>query len=100
MPQKNRQKKILEILRDHKIFLSERFGVTDIGIFGSIARGEDHALSDVDIVIKTKIPDLFLLVNLKEELERLLEADVDLVRYWPRMNPYLKKRIDNDVHYA
>jgi hypothetical protein len=54
----------------------------------------------VDIVVKTKVPDLFLLVNLKEELEQLFAADVDLVRYWPRMNPYLKRRIDREVHYA
>lgn len=96
----NRQKEILEILRNHKNSISERFGVTEIGIFGSMARGEAHASSDVDVVVKTKVPDLFLLVNLKEELEHLLAADVDLVRYWPRMNPSLKRRIDRDAHYA
>lgn len=97
---KNRQEEILEILREHKDSIADRFGITDIGIFGSVARGEAHASSDVDIVVKTKVPDLFLLVNLKEELEQLFAADVDLVRYWPRMNPYLKRRIDREVHYA
>ena len=96
----NRKKEIIEILRNNKDSISARFGVTDIGIFGSVARGEAHASSDVDIVVKTKVPDLFLRVNLKEELENLLATDVDLVRYWPRMNPYLKRRIDRDVHYA
>ena len=98
--EQNQQKEILEILRRHKHSISERFGVIEIGIFGSVARGESHATSDVDVVVKTKVPDLFMLVNLKEELEKLLAADVDLVRYWPRMNPYLKRRIDRDAQYA
>jgi predicted nucleotidyltransferase len=98
--QYNRQEEILDLLRHHKQSMSNRFGVIEIGIFGSIARGEAHASSDVDVVVKTRTPDLFMLVNLKEELENLLKADVDLVRYWPRMNPYLKRRIDREARYA
>lgn len=64
----NRQSKILEILRRNKQSMADRFGVTDIGIFGSIARGEAYAHSDIDVVVKTKVPDLFMLVILKEEL--------------------------------
>jgi len=87
-------------LRRHKPSISKRFGVIEIGIFGSVARGEAHASSDVDVVVKTKVPDLFMLVDLKEELEKLLSTDVDLVRYWPRMNPYLKRRIDREARFA
>ena len=97
---KNRQREIIELLRRHKPSISERFGVIEIGIFGSVGRGEAHASSDVDIVVKTKVPDLFMLVDLKEELEKLLSTDVDLVRYWPRMNPYLKRRIDREARFA
>jgi predicted nucleotidyltransferase len=96
----DRQQEIMDLLRHHKRSLSERFGVIEIGIFGSTARGEAQAFSDVDVVVKTKVPDLFLLVNLKEELEKLLSAEVDLVRYWPRMNPYLKRRIDSEARFA
>lgn len=102
MPQSvmNRQSEILELLHRHKQSIAERFGITEIGIFGSIARGEGHSSSDVDVVVKTKVPDLFMLVHLKDELEKLLTAEVDVVRYWPRMNPYLKRRIDREAHYV
>jgi uncharacterized protein len=39
-----------------------------MGIFGSVARDEATELSDVDIVVKTKIPDPFTVVHIKEDL--------------------------------
>jgi predicted nucleotidyltransferase len=99
-PVKNRQEEVLNILQRHKPSISKRFGVLEIGIFGSVARGEAQETSDIDVVVKTEVPDLFMMVDLKEELENLLGADVDLVRYWPRMNPYLKRRIDREARYA
>lgn len=102
MPQSitNRQSEILELLRCHKKAIAKRFGISEIGIFGSIARGEAHSSSDVDVVVKTDSPDLFMMVHLKDELEKLLTAEVDLVRYWSRMNPYLKRRIDREARYV
>jgi hypothetical protein len=96
----DRQTEIMDLLRRHKHSMARRFGVIEIGIFGSVARDEAQASSDVDVVVKTKVPDLFMLVELKEELENLLKADVDIVRYWPRMNPYLKRRIDREARYV
>jgi predicted nucleotidyltransferase len=95
-----RREEIMELLRQHKQDMVERFGIIEIGIFGSMARGEAQQYSDVDVVVKTKQPDLFMLVHLKEELEKLLNADVDIVRYWPRMNPYLERRIDREARYV
>ena len=90
----------MELLHQHKQDMVERFGIIEIGIFGSMARDEAQRYSDVDVVVKTKQPDLFMLVHLKEELEKLLNADVDIMRYWPRMNPYLKRRIDREARYV
>ncbi len=45
-------------------------------------------------------PDMFARVNLKEELEMILSSKVDVVRYWQRMNHYLKKRIDREAYYV
>jgi predicted nucleotidyltransferase len=92
--------KIIAILHRDKSALADRYGVTKLGVFGSIARGESTVSSDVDIVVQTKVPDLFMMVHLKEELEKLLGARVDLVRYWKRMNPYLKRRIDREARYV
>lgn len=40
----------LEVLRLCKKEFGDLYGVTDIGIFGSIVRGEEKAGSDVDVV--------------------------------------------------
>jgi predicted nucleotidyltransferase len=96
-PQKNR---ILSILKESTQTLYEKYGVTRIGIFGSIARGDASEESDVDIVYEMNRPNLFTVVHLKEELENILQCSVDLVRYRERMNPLLKKRIEKDGVYV
>ncbi len=94
-----KQEAALKILREHKRELEEQYGVTRLGIFGSVARDEATDSSDVDVVVEMA-PDLFGRVSLKKELETILGAKVDLVRYWRRMNHYLKRRIDKETHYV
>ena len=96
-PQKNR---ILSILKEITPILFEKYGVTRIGIFGSVARDDATDGSDVDIVYEMSRPNLFTVVHLKEELENVLHCAVDLVRYQERMNPFLKKRIEKDCVYV
>ena len=93
------QKEALKLLRDHKQDLEGRYGITKLGIFGSVARDEAVDSSDVDIVVEMA-PDMFARANLKEELETILGAKVDVVRYWRRMNHDLKNRIDRDALYV
>ena len=94
-----RRDKVLNILMKHKQELRDRYGVTRLGIFGSVARDEAAESSDVDIVVDME-PNLFARVRLKEDLESFLGTRVDLVRYWWRMNHYLKKRIDKEAYYV
>ena len=42
---------ILHALRSHKSTLAERFGVTELALFGSFARGQAKEGSDVDILV-------------------------------------------------
>lgn len=44
-------------------------------------------------------PDLFTIAHLKEHLEETLKVPVDIVRYRPNMNAFLKKRIDREAVY-
>ena len=76
------------------------YGVTKIGIFGSVARDDASEASDVDIVYEMSRPNLFTVVHLKDELENILHCSVDLIRYRERMNPYLKKRIEKEGVYV
>ena len=43
------REKSLALLRAHKSVLAERFGVADIALFGSTARGDAASDSDVDV---------------------------------------------------
>ena len=88
---------ILHLLAQYKKNNLEKYGIENIGIFGSVARGEATESSDIDICIKTKIPDMFMLVHIKEELQNLFHKSVDVVRIRNKMNPYLKKRIDHEA---
>ena len=42
-------KKIGKIVKENKVLLTKQFKVKEIGIFGSVVRGEDKETSDVDI---------------------------------------------------
>ena len=89
----------LSILRRHKIDLEQRYRLQKVGIFGSVARNSAKDDSDIDIVVEME-PNILLRVQLKDELEQLLGSKVDVIRYWKRMNPYLKARIDREARYV
>ena len=94
-----RRDEALEILRNQKPILQELFGVSRVGIFGSVARDEAKDDSDVDIVVDMT-PDLFLMVHVKELLEEAFHTPVDVIRYREQINPLLKKRIDRETAYV
>ena len=64
---------ILRVLAQFRDRRAKEFGITRIGIFGSLARGEATDASDVDVVVELERPDLLLLVGIKQELEELLQ---------------------------
>lgn len=95
-----RRDEVLRVLTRFRDQRAREFGITRIGIFGSLARGEATDASDVDVVVEMERPDLLLLVGIKQELEELLQRPVDVVRYREQMNPLLKKRIDREAIYV
>ena len=90
----------LEVLRRHKADFEEKYGITEIGVFGSVARGQSGNESDVDVVVKMKKPDLFYMVHIKDELENEYKTNVDIIHYREKMNPLLKQRIDREAVYV
>ena len=57
-------------IRQFKQQFAEKYGIISIGIFGSVARGEQHEESDLDVFVELKDPDPFIMFDIKEELER------------------------------
>ncbi len=92
--------KVLQIIRLRKAKFAERYGVTKIGIFGSVAKGLARPGSDVDVVVEMSRPDLFYLVHIKNELEEALGSDVDVLHYRKNMNRFLQKRIQQEAVYV
>jgi uncharacterized protein len=59
--------------------LKTRYGVTSLYLFGSVARNEATALSDVDLLVEFEKPiGLFEFIGLQQNLESALGCKVDL----------------------
>ncbi|KKB50223.1 nucleotidyltransferase family protein [Parabacteroides gordonii] len=93
-------KEYIELLRQFMQQKGAKYGISRMGIFGSVARGEQNENSDVDILFEGKA-NLLLHVRIKNELEELLGSPVDLVRMRNQLNgTSLKQSILNDVIFV
>ena len=94
--------RIKEILKKHEKELKEKYGIKEIGIFGSYLRGEAKEESDLDILVEFK-PDakisLLDFVELENYLSDLLEVKVDLVEK-SALKPRIGKGILGEVVYV
>jgi len=91
---------LILILREYKATNENIYGIRRLGLFGSAARGEMHEDSDIDVVVELKEPDLFILADIKTDLEEQLGMRVDIVRHRKDMNINLKRRISREAVYV
>jgi uncharacterized protein len=71
---------ILQVLSLQKQSLCENYQITEIGIFGSYARGEETEASDIDILVGYETaPTFVMLVELRDYLSQLFGLKVDIV---------------------
>jgi len=65
----------LQNQRSELLAIAERYGARDVRVFGSVARGEDTAESDVDLLVRfEKGATLLDQAGLSAELEQLLDV--------------------------
>jgi predicted nucleotidyltransferase len=86
---------IKQILQEQKPYLADKYGVTEIGVFGSYVRNEQRPDSDIDVLIELEEPpriDLLDLVNMEYYLSDLLGMKVDLA-----IKKNLRKRIGKRI---
>jgi uncharacterized protein len=91
---------ILSFLHDFKARFGDQYGIISLGVFGSVAHGEVREDSDVDLYVTTKTPNPFTLVHVKDQIENGLCRHVDIIRVREKMNPFLKKRIEEEGIYV
>ena len=76
-----------------------KFGISRIGIFGSVARGEQTAESDVDILVEFGRPVGIEFIDLSHLLEKELNGKVDVVSRKGVKERYFKE-IERDIVYV
>ncbi|MBR7011983.1 MAG: nucleotidyltransferase family protein [Muribaculaceae bacterium] len=87
-------------LADFKQEKGEQFGITRLGVFGSVARQEDTEDSDIDIVVEVSKPTLSLMYQLRQALTTLLGRTVDLVRMRDSLRPVFKSTIQKEAIFV
>ena len=87
-------------LKEFRKVYGTSLGINRIGIFGSVARGENTAGSDIDIVVDVANPSFAVMSKMRMLLQSLFDQDVDLVRYRNSLRPLLKQNIDREAVYV
>ncbi len=89
------REEILALLRSHRPELDE-FGVRQLSLFGSVARGDLQPHSDVDMVVQFSHTTYRRFVGLKSFLESILDRKVDLLTS-AAVEGRLKEEIEKDL---
>ncbi len=89
---------ILNLVELHRDAI-KRFGVRRLGLFGSHARGKSKETSDLDFLVELEHETFDSYMDLKEFLEDLFEAEVDLVLV-DAIKPRLRDTILGETIYA
>jgi len=79
------------------INITSKYNPKLIGIFGSYARGENKANSDLDVLIDFEQDiNLLEIIGLEQELTERLGLQVDLITL-RSLNPQLQKYVEADL---
>ena len=90
---------IITMLKDFKVRYADKYGIEKLGLFGSVARGEQTEDSDIDVCIELKEPDYFVRMEIKEKLEEMFRVKVDLVPLSGIMRALFRRKIEQDAIY-
>ncbi len=93
---------ILYYLSKNKTRLFREYNLTQIGLFGSLGRGEETNKSDIDLLVEFKpnTKDLYgLKSKLKTEIKLVFDYEVDICRI-KYLKPFMKNRVLGDVKYV
>ena len=90
---------VLNFVKNNKTVkkICEKNGITFLGVFGSIARGEDNEQSDIDLLISfAGEKSLLDLVRIEREFTQAVGMEVDLLTK-SSLSKYLRKQIESEI---
>lgn len=92
-----KQDTVLQLLKQKNAEMERQFGVKSLLLFGSVARDEATAASDVDLLVEFNRPvGYFGLFALQDYLEKLLGCSVDLGTP-DSLKPYIRERVMGEL---
>lgn len=96
------KKTVLHKLSLLKEKLSSQYGVSKIGLFGSVIRGENRENSDIDILVdfqegKETYQNFLSVCDILEELFKKHKLDIVTLK---GLSPFIGKQILNEVEYV
>lgn len=94
MPSKE---KVVNILQDYKPTAQAKYGITRLGLFGSVARGEQREDSDVDVCFEGGSPTLLTIAGMEIELEQMMDCKVHVTMFHDGLPESMKDSINKEV---
>lgn len=89
------KKEYIRILKESSVILKDRFKISEMILFGSVARSENTKDSDVDLFVSMP-GEFYLAGEANDYLESLLDCHVDLIRDHSNITPYLRSEVKKD----
>lgn len=88
---------LLKSRREEILALARKYGVTDVRVFGSVARGDEKKGSDIDFLIDMERDrSLFDLIGFQQDMEEIFKRKCDVVSrnglHW-----FIRDRILNEA---
>ena len=97
---KSTRQDILDSLKNLKGEVSREYSVKTIGVFGSVARGEQTGTSDIDLLVEFSKPVGFVtFMRLEHFLSERLGNQVDLVTS-DSLKPVIRQDVLAEVIYV
>jgi uncharacterized protein len=94
------KEKIINIIKSQTGLLRKKYHVKNIGVFGSVVRGEETEQSDIDVLVEFESPiGFFEFIRMENELSKMLGKKVDLITK-KAIKPAIKEDIFKEVIYV
>ena len=91
---------ILAALREYKRTHGPKYGIEQLALFGSTARGAQREDSDIDICLKLRKTTFRTYTAIHEELQQLFQQKVDLLTLHENMRQLFRQNIEQDAIYV